>query len=240
MAATTDISARIAFDGVPETALSAIAANTAIAANGSDATVLLMGDMTSARLSEAIARPFRGFVEYRPGDETLPTRIATANGSGDLCLTLTTATAFSMVDTARILCDALVQRNILAEEQRASVELALHETIANAILHGNLGIQSDLSSDSSLYEAFCAQLKDLLDSPKAHSRWIAITASWTGLDSLDVVVDDEGIGYEPSQATDRGDEAPSGRGLAIVNALASEVRVSNGGRRTLLRFANER
>lgn len=233
--------ARIAADGMPDEVLrSTLHGRFALARNG-DATVLVMADMTTDRLEAALKGPCRGFVEFRPDDETLSERVALAQSCGDLCLVLTTPTAFSTVDCARLVCEALDGRGILPADQRPGVELALHETVANAILHGNLGMKNDLSADSELYEAFCGRLRDLLDSPTAHRRWICIAATWTTGPDLELLVDDEGAGFDaPARVGTTDDLAPSGRGLSIVHALATEVRVSKGGRCTALRFAYER
>ncbi len=233
---------RIATDGVSGEVLKRLLTGTRLDAAGetADAGVLVMADMTSDRLALALERPFRGYVEFRADDDMLADRIETADGRGDFCLTLTTPTAFSAVDTARVVCDALEHRGALPRARRSTVEMALHETVANAILHGNLGIDDDLAADVAYYEAFVDQLRRLLEQPEAHRRWIAITAWWSDRE-LQISVDDEGAGYEPpSQFSLSDEDQASGRGLAIVHALADEVSITKGGRCTALRFAHER
>lgn len=238
---------RIAVDGVPQARVGEIARLSGVSAalceggpEGAD--VLVMDQMTTQRLEGLVATPVRGIVEYREDEEPLARRIAAAAmaGTSGLYLALTTPTAFNQVDTAKIVCDALVARGALPLHMRANVEMALHETVANGILHGNLRTNIGLKDDTEFYAAFCDHLKDLLENADVHRRWIEITASWTA-DELDIAVDDEGDGYDPERAdADAPEPIAHGRGLAIVSALASEVTVSRGGRRTSLRFAYER
>lgn len=235
---------RIATDGVPKGRIGAIVARGGLTVTETDgvpdgADVLVMDPMTTQRLEAVVNSPIRGFVEFREEEEPLARRIVTAAGSDGLYLALTTPTAFNQVDTAKVVCDALVARGALPLHMRANVEMALHETVANGILHGNLRTNIGMKDDTEFYAAFCDHLKDLLDNADVHRRWIEISASWNE-ETLDIAVEDEGDGYDPGgTASDAPEPVAHGRGLAIVSALASEVTVSHGGRRTSLRFAYE-
>lgn len=223
--------------------------------------VLLMGRLNAERLTHALTQPFHGFVEVfdnhgfvdvvgnqgfvdvvdvvDPGP-TLAERIAIAAEEGDFCLHLTTPTAFG-AEAAKAVCDGLVCRGVLPLPLRPVVEMALHETVANAVLHGNLGLESGLKAGPDCFESFCRRMKDLLQNPESHRRWIQVTARWTD-DQLELSVEDQGQGYEISEGAgaDDIDERPFGRGLAIVHALASDVTISKGGRCTTLRFVYDR
>jgi len=160
------------------------------------ADILILADMTSERLEARLDRPYRAFIEARPEDETLAQRIRTADGR--FSLTLTTPTAFTSVDTARLVCHALAQRGGVPASLRDGIELALQETIANAILHGNLGLSRDGSTDVEVFQQFCERLHDRLAHPEAARRWLTITATWNA-DQVEIAVNDEGEGYTPKE-----------------------------------------
>lgn len=238
---------RIAGDGIAPDRIGALADRNgfAVAEPGDlSATVLVMDGMTTQRLEEVVGVPYGAFVEFREEEEALVRHIAAAaptadDGGSRIYLALTTPTAFSQVDSAKIVCDVLVARGALPLPMRASVEMALHETIANGLLHGNLQTNIGLKDETEFYAAFCDHLKQLLENPDAHRRWIEVCASWDP-DGIDLAVEDEGEGYDiendPAEAQKA---ATHGRGLAIVHALATRVSVSRGGRRTSLRFDYE-
>lgn len=234
----------VVLDGIPEGAVAGpfpetvtLGAPASVVADSRlDHAVLVMGTMTTERLGPVVAMPYRGYVEYRADDPTVSGRVVEALSAGDLTLSLTTPTAFALVDTAKVFCDALVARGALAGPPRAAVELALHETVANGILHGNLGLLEGPTVDARLYEDFCSRLQTRLESPEARRRWLTITARWSD-SNLTLTVDDEGAGYEAGDRPRRvADGAASGRGLTIMRDLATAVTVAKGGRSTCLSF----
>ena len=230
----------MAVDGIPAERLSGIAAELGFAVRAFDAAarapdVLVVGCPIDEHINGKLIWPCRGLIEYHEDDRRLSQHLAAAFGTTGLYIALTTATAFDKIDAARMVCGVLALRGVLPLHVRATVEMALHETIANALLHGNLDVDTSLKDDADQYEAFCDHLKSLLEADEARNRWLAVTVSWTE-GSLDIAVDDEGEGYEPDAVSDSGEEATHGRGLAIVDALASRVIVDNGGRRTRLQF----
>ncbi len=235
----------VAGDGVPQERLEALAvrggfavaaANGHAGRTGEAADVLVIDAMTTKRLEAVLSGGHRGFVEFRDDAEALGRRVATAGEADGLYLALTTPTAFSQVDVAKVMCDALALRGALPLHLRANVEMALHETVANGVLHGNLQTNIALKDETEFHAAFRDHLKQLLANPEVRRRWIEINAGWTE-DGLTVSVDDEGEGYDLAVDPVAMQEAIAhGRGLAIVNALASDVTVSRGGQRTTLRF----
>jgi len=235
-------------DGVPPDALRSVATRAGLPALGGDESremrdrfiILLMASMNVDRLQPALARPYRGYVEFAENDlDTIGLRVRSA-AVAHFSLAMTTSSAFG-VDLAKLACDALEMRGILTRDRRLPVELALHEVIANAILHGNLGLESSQKETPEQFESFCDRIRQRLDDPSARARWIEVKASWSDTD-LEVIVTDEGDGFVPETLpeSDIADlEKPFGRGLSIVRTLATEVQISEGGRRKSLRFSND-
>lgn len=200
------------------------------------ADILVVGDVTPERLVAALARPCRSYIEFRSEDRGLPERIIAAASADGLYLTLSTLTAYRLADTAHFVCQALCQRGALPEAERSTVELALHEVLANAILHGNLGLDSRSIADDDGYRAFVDSVRSALDQERSRRLWITIAASWSE-GSLKLSVADQGNGFAlPDRVNMREDASTAGRGLAIVHALAASVLVTEGGRKTVMRF----
>ena len=93
------------------------------------------------------------------------------------------------------------------EENRFAVRIAVEEAMANAVLHGHHGDQDQL-----------------------------IEIHWTICSSqVAMSVSDDGRGYDtsavPDPTADENLTLPSGRGLAMIKAFMTTVRVSDGGRK---------
>lgn len=200
--------------------------------------VVLLGGITADILASALRQPHRAFVEFGGPADGLPERLLPRPAAEGFCLSVRTATAFG-IESARLVCEALCQRGALPEAMRFPVEIALHEVVANAILHGNLGIESALKANPEQYESFCEQLQARLADPDRRERWIDIRAAWNDR-HLEIAVADEGQGYAVGSTPRSADHDGSfGRGLGIVRDAAAEITVSDGGRRTVLRFDYE-
>ncbi len=150
-------------------------------------------------------------------------------------LSLTTGTAYGL-QCAVLVCDELVRRGVLTPERRGNIELCLHEAIANAIVHGNLGIPSAAKEQPEGYRLFSRLLRERLGDGAARQRRIDIFARWNG-ETLIIAVVDQGNGFDTTalpRDTDSG--AHSGRGFLFMRALARRINVTDGGRCTLLQF----
>lgn len=150
-------------------------------------------------------------------------------------LSLTTGTAYGM-QCAVLVCDELARRGVLRPERRGNIELCLHEAIANAIVHGNMGIPSSAKEQPEGYRLFGQLLKERLGDHDVRQRRLDIFARWAG-DSLNIAVVDQGGGFDTSALPEQADgNAHSGRGFLFMRALAKRVSVTDGGRCTVLHF----
>ncbi|EWY39574.1 hypothetical protein N825_05640 [Skermanella stibiiresistens SB22] len=203
--------------------------------------ILLLGNMTTERLSSILYGPHRIVVEFpESGSRTgLTDRLMSDGGANTFRLSVTTATAFK-VECAKLVCDALAYRGVLPESSRFQVEIALHEIVANAILHGNLEIESHLKARPEQYETYCAHLRERLAEPERGGRWIDIAAGWDGA-GLSLSVMDQGNGFRSDTAEAMPEATGSfGRGLGIVRSIATDVVTHDGGRRTVMWFAHDK
>jgi anti-sigma regulatory factor (Ser/Thr protein kinase) len=145
--------------------------------------------------------------------------------------TMSTAQAYRGQPAKRFVAD-LAQRIALAGDLAERLETALHEAVANAIIHGNLGLSSPRQDDLDRCVAQEAVIARLLERPDLSRRTVTISARWTASE-IELAVQDEGHGYSEPPET----PAEQGRGLFIIRTIADHVATGDDGRRLAMRFA---
>lgn len=156
-----------------------------------------------------------------------------------LFLSLTTRTAYGC-HLAAVLADSVVALGIVLPDQRSGVELCLQEAIANAIIHGNLGISSAAKDAADGHTSFSHQVSERLEAPATGLRRLFAHLAWNK-DWLVVRILDQGNGFDPDSvsAPKPGARARSGRGMMFMRALSSGVEVGHGGRSITLKFQRQ-
>jgi anti-sigma regulatory factor (Ser/Thr protein kinase) len=135
--------------------------------------------------------------------------------------------------------DYLVQRAVRSGAIPASREtkltIALHEALTNAVIHGNLGISSELKErgDDEFLRAVQARLAD----PAHATRVVDVRASYDGR-AARWVLHDQGSGFDAPEALRKLEDPdpflPSGRGMLLIKAFTDEMQYEDGGRRLVL------
>lgn len=163
-----------------------------------------------------------------------------AAGARGVFLSLGTRTAYG-IHLAALLADALVARGVIGADMRSGVELCLQEAIANAIIHGNLGISSASKDTTSGHCAFSQLVNERLNCPIHGQRRVMVHLVWDPV-RLSIRVIDQGAGFDPDSVPPArpGGRARSGRGLMFMRALAAEIALELGGRCTTLTFQRDR
>lgn len=117
------------------------------------------------------------------------------------------------------------------ESERLRLGVGLHESLTNAIQHGNLELSSDLrqEDDESLYHKLAAERRHL--EPYA-SRRVDVIVTETPHE-ITYSIRDQGPGFQPKQVADPTDEAHmnriGGRGLLLIRSFFDEVRHNERG-----------
>jgi YesN/AraC family two-component response regulator len=129
----------------------------------------------------------------------------------------------------------LVGLGLATPAERESVTLALHESILNAIIHGNLGVPSSLKNqDVRLFEELVEERRR---EPSYGGRVVKIE-SRADRTRAEFVIEDQGEGFEHRKLPDPTEAAAlmevSGRGLLIVRLSMDEVRWNERGNRITL------
>jgi anti-sigma regulatory factor (Ser/Thr protein kinase) len=197
--------------------------------------IAIIDDIAQADFSNLMSAPYQAYIESIDGEDILINEeTRDALGQGKLCFSFSAATVYS-IDSAALICDALTARGVLSPVRRSDVELSLHETISNAVVHGNLGLESNRKGDALHFAEFAQELQTRMRLPVAKLR-VDISISWDS-EFLDITVADKGKGYDESKLpADIDPFAPAGRGLSIIRSLTLAMNVTHGGRVTTLRF----
>lgn len=158
---------------------------------------------------------------------------------GGVAITLRSSTAFRLTIAPTMMGWLMAQAGTL----EPLADVALHELIGNAVLHGNLEIASGPSGDvrdlDARYELVCAALDD----PPRAGRCVTVAAGWTDAE-LRLCVADEGVGYGATRGglvggRLAGGGLASGRELAIVRKIADSVVVLRDGAATRVGFRRD-
>jgi anti-sigma regulatory factor (Ser/Thr protein kinase) len=197
--------------------------------------VLLVSEVDRGSLAVALRGPYSALIELGGDDEPVGDWAAVAISGAGFYLSLTTATGFGL-QVAALVSDELVARGVVTGEQRSVVELCLQEAVANAIVHGNLGIASTAKDYPEGYRVFSQLVNERLNDPVLRRRRTDIFTRWSSR-LLDISVADQGTGFDTSVIpTEVDGTSRSGRGFVFMRALAGRVAVTDGGRCTSLRF----
>jgi anti-sigma regulatory factor (Ser/Thr protein kinase) len=151
-----------------------------------------------------------------------------------LCITVRTTTAY-LQPLAAILLGAVAERIHLPADLICDLELALHEAVANAVMHGNLELQNDVCGQVEDYGGFCAEIQRRLSDPVVGRRRVIVNAWWPP-GRLCFAIGDEGPGFTMQQSAPA-DDKPFGRGLILMQQLARTVHWNQRRRRMILTFS---
>jgi CheY-like chemotaxis protein/anti-sigma regulatory factor (Ser/Thr protein kinase) len=122
--------------------------------------------------------------------------------------------------------DALLRHMGLFDEAvRMRVGVAVHEAVVNGIVHGNLGVGSELKDGD--WQAYNRAIAERQRQEPYARRRIHVTLRAAKGPHLEVRVRDEGPGYDPAALPDPTDpanlEKGSGRGLLLIRTFFDEV-----------------
>lgn len=99
-------------------------------------------------------------------------------GVGGFYVLLSTAAAVA-IEPDRALMEVLAQRLGLSRAQSDRIETALHEALLNALLYGNLELDSSQRQTVDGFNDYCKEVERRLSDPCFASRWVEIRASWS-------------------------------------------------------------
>jgi anti-sigma regulatory factor (Ser/Thr protein kinase) len=142
------------------------------------------------------------------------------------CKQLSEAQAISLPVIER-----LVACHRMSEVDGLKVRLAVQEALLNAFEHGNLELESRWK-DEKLGDShkFAVMRQERLADSQFANRKVSVT-SWFDGDAVEIVVKDQGRGFDPTEAAIQKKDNLScfGRGLTLMKSAMDEVYYSCGG-----------
>ena len=151
-----------------------------------------------------------------------------------LVMRLATSTALAQ-DVATPFAEAVLERMGTSGKLADRMAMALQEAIGNAVLHGNLELETASRGSLEGLTEFAAEMERRTADPFFSSRSVTISARWQGSDAL-IWVDDCGKGFQAPPPRGLSLSASGGNGIAMIRACAQSVTFRRGGRRVRMEF----
>lgn len=135
--------------------------------------------------------------------------------------------------------DRAADVGIIPIKQKFYTQLAIDEAISNAILHGNLGINEQMSEDDE-ERARDVIYKERRQKPEFAEKKVFIDAT-VNTNKLEVTIEDEGIGFNHDELPDPTDKENvfryHGRGIFVIKNIMDNVSFNEKGNQvTLVKF----
>ena len=142
-------------------------------------------------------------------------------------------------DIARFFTEALQKRLFFSKNLAENIHLALHESIVNGLIHGNLQLSSNLRQSARDFIEYARILNERLSDPAYAQKSMSLWASWTET-RLEIKIKDEGAGYSSVASVPKTaqpmPQAKSGRGLRLIAGIADSCTLDDFGREITLSF----
>ncbi len=141
-------------------------------------------------------------------------------------------------NVAQHITRTLQQFIALPADQQESIHFALHESIVNGLIHGNLQINSSMRQSARDFIEYARLLHDRLNDPSYAQKSISIIATWT-TKKLELKIRDEGAGYGNTTNPIRHSTTmrhKTGRGIRIIAGAADSCTIEDFGREITLSF----
>lgn len=153
---------------------------------------------------------------------------------------LLTCPVIYSANIALIFMRALNRHLHFSRSQFENIQFALHESIVNGLIHGNLHVNSSMRQSARDFVEYARLLHDRLNDPSYAKKSLSIVASWDKK-KLEIKIRDEGAGYTSvgTPNTTCSVYAKSGRGLRIIAGTADSCTIEDFGREVTLSFLLE-
>jgi len=193
--------------------------------------VILLGHAWEDQVQAYWSPPYSAWIEVAAlGDQSILELVKRAADSS-LYASFTTITA-NRLDLAGEVLLAIANRRPLSEDAHDNIELALHEALSNALLHGNLQLDGIGALNVEALERFSSNLMGRIKDPSFANRRIDVVCDLDG-DAVTIDVVDQGGGFVFKPKTD---PQASGRGFELIGASCQSYQLLDGGRRVSMRF----
>lgn len=140
-------------------------------------------------------------------------------------------------DVAKVFVEALDYHLNFSKNRYEGIHLALHESMVNGLIHGNLQLSSNLRQSARDFIEYARLLDERLNDPAYAQKSMGVWATWD-MEKLEIKIRDEGAGYSslPIMTTQPTLRSKSGRGLRIIAGTADSCTIDDFGREITLSF----
>jgi len=225
-------------DGIPNLFLSDIARNL-FACHGcevriedifkyheqTDSLALVVGGNTKSNsLAALFARSFSGYYELANGNELPKDVFVNGLEKNSVIYSFVTKTVCQH-SVAQHIANNISLKLALNQDLQEKIELVLHETLANAALHGNLEIGHCAKDSLDGLEAFDTEVEKKLSNDGLAKRRIEVRIHWDD-EILKLKILDQGSGFSLSK--DNWDGMPW-RGMNLISSQVVSVSAGENG-----------
>jgi len=165
-----------------------------------------------------------------------PTRTASLlNKQGNaIAVIVSTRKAYDL-DLPRMIAAELMKACRQDQDFFERIRLAMHETLSNSIMNGNLGMSSTLRLSAQSFLQFGQVLDQRLKDDGTACKPIAIVAFWDD-SKLTLTIRDYGRGFIPQPLEQPSAYQKIGRGLSFIAANSDSTAIDYDGRQTVLTY----
>lgn len=195
-------------------------------------TALLVSDVEALADGHYWRAPYFAWIETLGADEQRLAGLVERAGRRDFYYSFGASASASLPLAGLVAAHVARLRPGLSDEHLQDIELALHEAISNALVHGNLGVGSMRSLSIDALDEYSRSMTRSLSDPVLAGRRVEVAGSIDG-ERIDIDVTDEGDGYDAPAAKTQG---ACGRGLDLIAAVAEKCEITDGGRKLSMRF----
>ena len=222
-------------DGVTPEALIKFARHASLlvetSSTSNDRSLILAANVDPERLAHIFEKPLIGCFEVFEEDQAVPEHFVKALSKNEFSFSFSSKTVYQLPVAHHI--TAFLTKTIgLNDESRDNIEMALHEALVNAVIHGNLEIGHIKKDTLEKLEGFDQEASDRLANPKFAARRVELFVRWTEA-SVECKVFDQGKGFSIDQ--DQWEGMPW-RGINLISSLASSVQVGTNGQPLIMTF----
>lgn len=138
------------------------------------------------------------------------------------------------------LIDPLEQMQLFLKVEQDRIQIALQEALTNAVLHGNLEMDSELRQEDEQVYTQLAAVRQMIW-PYCDRR-VHVTATFTS-DRVKYIIRDEGPGFDPNSVQDPTTVGNvgrvGGRGLMLIRSFVDDVSFNaQGSEITLVKYTS--
>ena len=161
---------------------------------------LLAGNLNETTLKKLNYLPFSGIIDANAQKKSVRMFLSDLPKNEHHLSFLCTSPLIYSVDIADFFVKKLSESLNLSDQMKTDIRLALHETLINALVHGNLEISTGQVKTAYDFMNYTNLLQERLKSSSFAKKSVCIYASWN-THKLVIRVKDEGNGYKHKKNT---------------------------------------